>query len=498
MAANWGDMSWLLARLEWPSGLVRERTCAAIAQLLGDSSHRHAVNRRLLEWIGRQCLESLACNGLLALVRAKELNGEHVLPRRADLTSALQRPSVMSKLLLCYLFPQEPVEHTWPDLHSGPSPEDARGDPFFTEHVRYYLPQQHYRDAEWLEKKTHTPFLRQWKYEWHSIVRGLGLKPTEEPLRWANAPYEGRYAAMDFRLGDVYRSAFLRALAWLIDKEAISETDSELFALPLCPIDVGLWRVKPQRTPPWWPRISATSQMVDTTPAQVWGGIEVALKAERSSDAPWVLGAACGFAGDVEHPFLVEVHGLFQKCDGPRAASAESVARWIDSRKRALHGPPSVSIEGQISVEPEHVTPDVLDDWWVLPACVRVRPRPIHRWQHWRVWFDMHLSSPCLSSAQPVIEVDEDAVLVKDGGEVIGRWVDWTNGVGELLTRNLPPRAGQVLYLKRSAVEQFTSEHGCVFCWVCRVTNYSRKYSSGDFGESETCRLFGETRLLSG
>lgn len=494
--SNHAPMSWLLARLEWPSGLVRERACDGIARLLVDPANRRRAEEELLGWIAHQQLESRACNGLLALARARDLGGQQVLPEPPRVRASIQRPSILSQLILRHLSPSTESESVYANYHSGPAPIDLQGDAFFLAHAKYFLPPQHYRQAEQLERHTRRPFIRQWEYEWVRIVQALQLKASEEPLRWANAPYEGRYAAMDFRIGDVYRSALLRALAWMVDTRALSAADSELFVLPVCPIDVGLWRVQPQRPPAWVPTISASTSAVDTTPAQVWGAIERMLSAQRASSDAWLIGAAHGLCGNTEHPFIIDVRSVFQRCVGPRAPSAEALMRCVDKRGSALFGPPSVALEGTLDSEAAHSTADEIDDWHVLPACVRVRSWTIPRWQHWRVWWDMYFPSPCLSAAPLTIEATTDAVDLKEGDATIGRWVDWTDGVGELLLRNLPPRSGQVLYLKRDAVDAFSKQHGFVLCWVCRIMSFSRKHGTGDFDQSDSYQLFGETRLI--
>lgn len=490
-------MSWLLARLEWPSGLVRERACGGIARLLIDPTHRMQTEVALLAWIAQQQLESRVCNGLLAFAKARDLGGQHVLPELRCIRESIQRPSILSQVLLGDLFLGADFELDCAGWHSGHAPEDFLRDPFFLKYVKHFLPPQHYRQAAQLESHTKRPLIRQWEYEWLQIVRSLGLKVSEEPLHWANAPPEGRYAAMDFRVGDVYRSALLRALAWMVDIQALSAVDVGVFVLPMCPIDVGLWRVQPQRPPAWLPTVSASTCAVDTTPAQVWGAIERMLSAQRASSDPWIVGAVLGLCGDCEHLFFIEVQSVFQRCLGPRAPSSEALMRCVDQSTCALLVPPSVALGGTLHCEKGHFMVQELDDWLVLPACVRVRPWTIPRWQHWRVWWGLCFPSPCLATRPIKIETTADAVNLEGDDVIIGRWVDWTDGVTEQLTRNLPPRCGQVLYLRRETVDAFAKEHACVLCWVCRVTSYSRQYGAGDFKASDTFQLFGETRLAT-
>lgn len=55
----------LLQRLNWASVLVKERACSAIAELLTNEQYAELVYSRLLRWLSRQSLESVAIYGLL-------------------------------------------------------------------------------------------------------------------------------------------------------------------------------------------------------------------------------------------------------------------------------------------------------------------------------------------------------------------------------------------------------------------------------------------------
>ncbi len=93
--------------------------------------------------------------------------------------------------------------------------------------------------------------------------------------------------------------------------------------------------------------------------------IEQLLSLQRTSDDPWLVGALHGTCGNAEHPYIIELRGVFQRCEGPVTPPVESIARWLDNQHRTLHGPPSASIESTVAIEPDHVTFEPIGDWHV-------------------------------------------------------------------------------------------------------------------------------------
>ena len=90
----------LLAQLTWPSGMVRERACVAIADLLLDPRHGAETQAALLNWMREQTLESVMVHGLLALLRAKIQDSNFVFPHVDDLVRNAQKPSILSCMLI--------------------------------------------------------------------------------------------------------------------------------------------------------------------------------------------------------------------------------------------------------------------------------------------------------------------------------------------------------------------------------------------------------------
>lgn len=101
------DISFLLSRLTWPSGMVRERACVSIADLLLDPGNAKIIEISLLNWIKEQSLESTVSMGLLILLYAKTAYPKLALPPREVITAAIAKSSLLSHIMLKELFQEK-------------------------------------------------------------------------------------------------------------------------------------------------------------------------------------------------------------------------------------------------------------------------------------------------------------------------------------------------------------------------------------------------------
>jgi hypothetical protein len=230
----------LFTQLAWPSGLVRERACVQIAKLLLDPEHSDVTLHYLFLWMKTQQLESLAALGLLPLLRARLDRSDFNLPRVEDLTSAISRPSLLSALLLHDLFPNdsESLEHSL--RHSGDVPQGFSPDVFFGKYVETFLPPYFDFLAGLIEESEVIAFRRHWAFEWQRLVDETGVKLTDRNLYfWFGSGSEKeRVFATDTKLSEVYRSAFLRALAWAVSSDRMDASGAIVLAEETCPVNL--------------------------------------------------------------------------------------------------------------------------------------------------------------------------------------------------------------------------------------------------------------------
>ena len=244
----------LFSRLKWPSLYVQERAADSIASLLVDINYSSAVLDHLFHWIASQQLESVAVKGILVLLRARILDQTYHGPSLKYLLKIFPKQSLLSWLLFDAYNPQinEPLPTSL--INSGKPPSDFLPDPFFEKYITNFLPPIYDHLAKQIEQRTSFPFRLQWAFEWKSIVNNYGIIPSTGSMNhfWG-AEHSGiRYSPIDTEMSEVYRSAYLRVLAYAVQYGYMEEA-ALLLAAKACPIDLELWKMPPQKRPSWWP-----------------------------------------------------------------------------------------------------------------------------------------------------------------------------------------------------------------------------------------------------
>lgn len=495
MSATDQELSFLFSRLTWPSGMVRERACVAIANLLIDSSWSETVRRHLMRWMEARRLESVSAIGLLVLLRAKIQDSGFVIQPIEEFSSILHRPSVLSWILMNELVPRHIPSPNWSTFNSDSAPKDFKPETFFTKYSRNFLPPIYTDLAEKIQARGSIPFVTQWAFEWRKILERIGRRPSKDSLAFSGRENSEHYAAIDFELSEVYRSAYLRTLAWGIMVGALSENDAGLLAIKTCPIDLGLWRLRPISKPAFWPKAYEPEGRIDAVPTQIWKRVEALWEKECAREDDWTIAEANGRVHEGSTIYDLEIYGLFQICQGPSIPNFEGLTDWYRWRNDVKYAPCNLLLEGVA----EPTSPDTLAqsfaDWDVVPVACRVSPCGTPRWQFWRVYRDIWLPEPFLSSNQLRFQCLDDTLIFRNGDDIVGKWNDWTFNLKEKMTANLPPSTGQYLLIQRERIETFAAKTDSVFCWICRLIGYHRKHDYEPFEHFADYRQYGASSI---
>jgi len=483
------DISLLLSRLTWPSGMVRERACVAIAELLLDPKWTQPVQKQLLSWMNGQALESVSAIGLLVFLRVKMKNAS-LVQNPQELSSALHRKSILSHVLLDELGSQGVSYPDWSKLYSATAPKNFIPDPFFSKYSRNFLPPTYDDRAKEIESDTGLPFLRQWAFEWHKIMESLGKKASNEPLDFMGREYSDHYVAFDTEMSEVYRSAYLRTLAWAVVVGVLSKEVARILAIRTCPIDLGLWHFDPSPKPKWWPNIDVVGEEDANIATRFWLQVEESSRTQRLGGNDWITLEAAGLVHEDGDIYDLELFGLFGKDRGSSPPNLNEIVKWCRWENVAEWGPSSIQLNGQV----KHISPNSLtknfNGWQMVPASCRVITSTTPRWHYWRVFRGTWIPAPFLGSDDFSIHCSEEALVVSQKEETIGKWNDWTHRLKEKTIANLPPSTGQVLVARRKEIEAFLKATNSSFSWVCCLTKFHREHDHEPYGRSEDFRQY--------
>jgi hypothetical protein len=340
-------------------------------------------------------------------------------------------------------------------------------------------------------------FTKRWSFEWEAILNAMGLCPDANVLGYRNRPDRDHYGAVDFRLSEVYRSAFLRSLGRAVETGAMKPEDARVLGLETCPIDLELWKLSPRPAPPpWWFSAPEPTGQIDTVPAEIWKQVEDLWKRQRRGDDEWVIVQASGRVHEGAAVYDIVVQGALQRSFGPTAPTAEEIVHGTIEQPLAQYRPIGPRFRGEYSSFPTSALRRTHRDWWVFPLARPFWPHVVDRWQSWRPERSIWLPTAASGANPLAFGVDEEGVWVECESNVVARWADWAYSFRELRDANLPSSTGECLVIKRNVLDDLLRDTRASFCWVCRLTTFHRKHEFVEYEKVETSRLFGGHGLI--
>lgn len=480
----------MLSRLAWPSGMVRERACVAIADLLFNSRCAEITEKSLIEWIKAQALESISSIGLLIFLYTKTLHADFMLPSREIITNAITKPSLLSHMILKDLFPNETISIDIQAMNSGQVPDEFDLNPFFIKYSRNFLPPIYMDIMEHIESIKGSHLIKQWAFEWNNILECVGVSPSSQSLSYF---YENEYSdhtvIRDVYLSEVYRSAYLRTISWSIASGIISKNDGYLLAIQTCPIDLGLWFLRSNLRPEWWPMHEIPLESVDIH-TRIWDLTKMIWTKQQSIKDDWIIAEASGYVFKKNSLYDLEINGFFKKKSDERAYNLELLSNQYRSNNNINYDPFNTSLDFQGIIEPRSIDSFQAQFGEIIPASCTIWPLTAPRWQYWRMYRGIWFPNPCISSDLLAFKCCSNAIKVIDCNEIIGKWIDWIDILREKATANLPPMTGQYLQIKRDKIDEFMQVNDLIFCWICRLTKYERDHSYKQYTYSMDYRMY--------
>jgi hypothetical protein len=482
-------LEFLFARLLHPEGMVKERACRAIADLL-NSEASQTVRDRLFLWTEAQHLESVVILAPLIWIRSTFSNSSIELPDPEYVSKSFPRPSPLSWLLMKELYGSDFPPPGWASTFSKGLRRDFEPDPVFLRYAAYFLSHSYVDEAEKITKTTRSPFINQWAWEWSRLTKELSVIPDLNMLEARGQPDSFYYMCYDFKLSEIYRSAYLRALSWAVFNGLMSQGEAEMHATKCCPIDVGLWRLTSGRTPEWWPGIEKSDNTIDDGVGLVIEQLKNLFHQQTHEADNWSLTQANGLVDGKNVHVELEIYGVFQRCVGPTVPDLREVLdgfRWKVMEPLIFDS--WIKLSGCIFPYPDFSHGQKIGDWEIIPAFSRIETPVFGHWQWWRYYRQVWAPALCLVDGGLNITVTEKEICYDHKSTRIGRWTDWLWGLRDRRDANLPPATGQALFVRREVLDRFSDSSKCSFCWFWRATAYHRR---GDWEKYETVSFDGE------
>lgn len=489
----------LLSRLTWPSSLVREKACREIGELVLSDTFGRVARDLLLDWVKSQELESCACLGILALLRARSLDPDAALPSADVVAQRIRRASILGcRLLQRYGAQLDFDQIQVGNLHSGAVHPGFDAPAFFARYARQFLPPVYFETATYLGRTTSPGFLDQWAFEWSSIIQRLGLPLSTDVFHYWGYGRGPGIRASDCTMGEAYRSAYLRALAWAVDRGGLSRDDASAFALRTCPVDIGLMMVVPQRRPAFWPCPTTTKQppAVEDAPAQIGEAIRRMWETTQGeAEHEDVIALAAGTTVVGKTTYSLRICGAIQKCIGAGTPEVSEVVEWYLSQ--SVVGITGMDLLDSASLVAGSSEGDRFSGWGVLPLACQVSLPTVPRWQYWRLYYGIWAPNPRLCAADISIECTTSGLTYTSDSEVAAIWCDWIEVLRERDMRDTPSYNGCSLLLRRELVQRLAQELRGSYCWLVELRAFHRSSRHEEVKEIASYMDFGTQRVVT-
>jgi hypothetical protein len=269
----------------------------------------------------------------------------------------------------------------------------------------------------------------------------------------------------------------------------ISDLEGEFLAIQTCPIDLGLWFLKSNLRPEWWPMHSITTESVDI-PTHIWDLTNAIWNRQKTLMDDWVIAQASGYVYKENILYDLEINGFFKNNSEENNYDLKSLSNKYRGINEIDFDPFTTGLNFRGVVEPCSVDSFQTQFGDLIPMSCFINTCTTPRWQFWRMYRQIWFPNSCISPCVLVFKCCNNAIIVYDGEEIIGKWIDWRDILREKATANLPPLTGQYLQIKCDKVNEFMQENGLTFCWICCLKKYEREHNYKEYTISSDYRLF--------
>lgn len=502
---RYGFIPLLFDRLDWPDVNAKEETCQQIIKLLQNSQYQSQVKEYYWQWLSTRIFESQCVTAIVLFYKCRQEQENIFSDEDLDrLMKSIPVPSVLSWMLLSELKRQSlKPEPEYSRLHSGDAPRDYKIPDYFADYKTALLPPVYDMRIDVLQRKGALGMRRQWAYEITCLYEREGIL-----ARYPSAHFfidrgtQKRVSIFDLPQSEIFRSGYLRALAWAFDKGHIDKADMMLNAMAFCPVEFCSWQAKPSEKPAFWPEVKDASESFDQTPDRVFQSLGAILS--TGSDAEQLVGSASGPVsvhfdkhGDIESFYDLEIYGLFQKnVERDGEVNPEEVIEQLERIKSIhanrltsnLEGPlPSIDVNEKLAVS---------GGTSFAPSVLALRADPIARWQNEQMYRGINIAAPYLAEERPFLSVNKGKLQSKYGDFILSETSYWDFDQLDYWPHSCPAPLGAYTMVSKGRIQNFCENMKVSFCWLVQLSCYQKTEREEEFNECKFYKFYNFSNLI--
>lgn len=351
---------------------------------------------------------------------------------------------------------------------------------FFSRYLRAFLPPYFADTAERIGKQSNVDFTQLWGWESARLMACEGISEVVGDVgNYASGSYHNYLNGATSMIAEVYRSAFLRTVAWFRLSGLIDRNDYIEYSLKMCPVDPSIWEIESQSAPSWWPRVSSSSPDIETLPE--WDQCEGLLGKEFGGGR--LVAAEGAVIPSLDRPLTASEFTLLPmgySVEGPETPEASQVFHalrgcvWLKfpQSERPLVIFDGKDMRGWI---PLHDSKDSIADLTVRPLVGRVRSLNINQWHPWHGCHPPFFPSVNLATPNGRPCKDSTSWFYETEGQKVFWGHDWKIGSLERSSKGQYMLHGQYAIAERKWLELRLDDQGLRLGHILRISIQHRK-----------------------
>ncbi len=465
-------LSFLFERLKWPVPMSRWRTAKEIRNLLNDAGTRSSTEDALLDYLDQCNTESEVCE-ILTIVFLTSPAGR---PLRTVLASRLHCPSILADIILERTYGHGNGIGRWRQAHSGQAPADFEGGSYFEEHKTAHVPTILMNNLTHLESVSGYPFLQHWAYEWKTLRDKLGTHYTRYPYYFGDvsetrAGIIGQYWQ---RMSEVYRSAYLRTLAYAVSEWSLPQRIAESYVLDTVHGIAGLFDLEPGARPAWLSNLPERFCVPGADFTPLVRELVQAARAEGmmlvSLDTP-VASSVQKYAKLTLSAHLITLD--YELADG--AFLYEKILLMPVAGTFELKGPPPETTIQEAKTEGKKGEE--------VAVCSALFPMPFGCWQG--DYMNSKIPAPYTVPNTEIRCTNESIDCIASDGKVASKTRIWNDNWTPLYPKGGSTRCGTATMIDQELLPDAMERLGRKLAFFIRLRIWDREKEYGDYSESE-------------
>jgi hypothetical protein len=372
---------------------------------------------------------------------------------------------------------------------------------FFTRYNRAFLPPHFADTAEKISKKTRTNFTQLWAWEFERLMKSLGIPEEVGDVSsyTQGGRSKGNLPGASSRVSEVFKSAFVRCVAWFHLQKILSKEECLEYSMTVCPIDVSLWDIKTGAPPDWWPRSGVQSKEISTLPE--WN--QCCQLSDLNVNRYKILAAEGAVIPATEQlrshfsliPFAYSIHGpVGDVCKKIHRSLKQTF--WmkypVSEHLIAVFDGPNVD-----DWVPLYDPSDTFDGLEVYPLVAGMRFLHINVWQYWRGIHPPLFPTPHLFAQKGSVGHDAESWYYEKNGQRVFEGRDWRIGNIERTDEKEYQLTGQYALCDSEWVDEFLEKYGLRLAYVLHMSVLQRNREYEDPKESRSCALLNLSSIVT-